>query len=77
MSVEVAGGGRLTAASNAVWQEDATTTVKRKENIARPKREKKPTVKLKTAVGTAKNKKRKKTWMMRLQHPGAHGLWRY
>ena len=74
VSVDVAGEARPTAASLAVWQQTVATIVKRKENIAKLKRVKRPTVKLKTAVDTAKIKKRKKTWMMRLQHPGVHGL---
>jgi hypothetical protein len=59
---------------NAATRQSLKTIVQHKENIARPKGAKKPTAKLKTAVGTAKIKKSLKTWMMRLQHPGSHGL---
>jgi len=59
---------------NAAARQGLTTIARRKENIARPKKAKKPTGRLKTAVGTAKLKINQKTWMMRLQHPGAHGL---
>jgi hypothetical protein len=59
---------------NAATRQSLKTIARRKENIARPKKAKKPTVRLKTAVGTAKLKINQKTWMMRLQHPGAHGL---
>ena len=58
----------------AAMRQNTNTIVQRKENTAKPKRAKKPTVKLKIAVDTAKIKKSLKTWMMRLQHPGSHGL---
>jgi hypothetical protein len=59
---------------NAATRQSLKTIARHKENIARPKGVKKPTAKLKTAVGTATLKINQKTWMMRLQHPGAHGL---
>jgi hypothetical protein len=59
---------------NAATRQSLKTIAKHKENIARPKGAKKPTAKLKTVVGTAKLKINQKTWMMRLQHHGAHGL---
>jgi hypothetical protein len=58
----------------AVVRESAKTNAKHKENIARPKRAKKTTVKLKTAAGTVIPKESQKTWMMQLPHPGAHGV---
>jgi hypothetical protein len=74
MSVGVAGEDRPIVAINAASQESAKIIVRPKENIVRPRRVKRPTVKLKTAAGTAITKKRKKTWMMQLPHPVAHGL---
>jgi hypothetical protein len=59
---------------NAVVRESAKTIAKRKENIAGPKRAKRPTVNLKTVADTAMLKENQKTWMMQLPHPGAHGL---
>jgi hypothetical protein len=59
---------------NAVVPESVKTIAKRKENIARPKRAKRTTVKLKTVADTAIRKENQKTWMMQLPHPGAHGL---
>jgi hypothetical protein len=59
---------------NAATRQSLKTIARHKENIARPKRAKKPTAKLKIAVGTATLKINQKTWMMRLQHPGSHGL---
>jgi len=72
--VGVAGEDRPTVAKNAESQGGAKIIVRPKENIARPKRAKKTTVKLKTAAGTGINQKKKKTWMMQLPHPVAHGL---
>jgi len=74
VSVGVAGEDRPTVAINAASQESAKIIVNPKENIVKPRRVKRPTVNLKTAVGTAIIKKRKKTWMMQLPHPVAHGL---
>ena len=59
---------------NAAVRQGLRTIARRKENIAGPKKAKKPTGRLKTVVGTAKLKINQKTWMMRLQHHGAHGL---
>ena len=59
---------------NAVVQESSKIIAKRKENIARPKRVKETTVKLKIVADTAIRKENQKTWMMQLQHPGIHGL---
>jgi hypothetical protein len=59
----------------AAWLQSSKTSARRKEDIARPKRAKRPTVKLKTAAGTVKIKINKKTWMMLLPQPGVHGLW--
>ncbi len=73
-SVGVAGEVRPTVAKNAVYQEGAKTIAKHKENIARPKRAKRPTGKPKTGAGTDTIKKSAKTWMMPLQHPGVHGI---
>ena len=72
--VGVAGEDRPIVAKNAESQGGAKIIVRPKENIARPKRAKKTTVKLKTAAGTAIIKKREKTWMMQLPHPVARGL---
>jgi hypothetical protein len=49
--VGVAGGDRPIVVMNAVSQENAKNTVKPKGNTARLPKEKKPTVKLKTAAG--------------------------
>ena len=59
---------------NAVARQSSKTIAKRKENIAKPKRAKETTVKLKIVAGTDKIKKNQKTWMMQLPHPGNHGL---
>jgi hypothetical protein len=72
--VGVAGEDRPIVAINAASQESAKIIVRPKESTARPRRVKRPTVNLKTAAGTAKIKERKKTWMMQLPHPVAHGL---
>jgi len=72
--VGVAFEDRPTVAINAASQESVKIIVRPKENIAKPRRVKRPTVKLKTAAGTAIIKKMKKTWMMQLPHPVAHGL---
>jgi len=45
-----------------------------KENIARPTKVKKTTVKLKIVVGTAWVNKIKKTWMIHLQQRCRHGV---
>jgi hypothetical protein len=74
VSAGVAGEDRPIVAINAASQESAKIIVRPKENIVRPRRVKRPTVKLKTAAGTAIIKKRKKTWMMQLPHPVIHGL---
>ena len=74
VSVGVAGEDRPIVAINAASQGGAKIIVKPKENIAGPRRVKRPTVDLKTAAGTAIIKKRQKTWMMQLPHPVAHGL---
>jgi hypothetical protein len=62
-------------AINAAGRKNAKTIARRKENIARPKRAKRPTVNLKTAAGTVKIKIDKKTWIILLPQPGVHGLW--
>jgi hypothetical protein len=59
---------------NAVVRESAKIIARPKENTARPKRAKRTTVNLKTVADTAIRKENQKTWMMQLQHPGAHGL---
>jgi len=59
---------------NAAVQQNSKTNARRKESIAKPKRVKKTTVKLKIAAGTVIIKENPKTWMMQLPHPGAHGL---
>ena len=65
---------RPIAVMNAVEKQNSKIIAKHKENIARPKRAKRTTVKLKTVAGTAIRKENQKTWMMQLPHPGAHGL---
>jgi len=60
--------------TNAVVRESAKTNAKHNENIARQKKAKRTTVKLKTVADTAIPKENQKTWMMQLPHPGAHGL---
>jgi hypothetical protein len=74
MSVGVVGEDRPIAAKDAGLLENVKIIVKPKENTAKPKRVKKPTVKLKTAAVTVSRKTNQKTWMMQLQHPGNHGL---
>jgi len=74
MSVGVVGEDRPTAVMNAGLRESEKNIVKPKENIARPKKVKRPIGKLKIAAVTATAKKDKKTWMMPLQHLGNHGL---
>jgi len=59
---------------NAVALQNSKNIAGRKENIARLKKAKRPIAKLKTAAGTAKTNTNKKTWMMRLQHLGTHGI---
>jgi hypothetical protein len=59
---------------NAGVRESAKIIARPKENTARPKRAKRTTVNLKTVADTAMLKENQKTWMMQLQHPGAHGL---
>ena len=74
MFAGAAGVGRLTAAMNAAWQPDGKCIVKHKDGIVGPKRAKKLTAKPKIVGGTGKIKIIEKTWMMPLQHPGAHGI---
>ncbi|MGD9365689.1 MAG: hypothetical protein PVH87_08350 [Desulfobacteraceae bacterium] len=74
---DFAGGGKHTVVINADTQQNLKTIVRRKENIARAKRAKRPIVKLKTAAGTEKIKTNQKTWMIPLQHPSVDGLWHY
>ncbi len=74
MPVGVVGEDRPTAAKNAGLLENVKIIARQKENIARPKRAKRPTGKPKTAAVTATVKKGKKTWMMQLPHLGSHGL---
>jgi hypothetical protein len=52
VSVGVAGEVRLTVATNAASQGGAKIIARPKENIVRPRRVKRPTVKLKTAADT-------------------------
>jgi hypothetical protein len=59
---------------NAVVRQSEKTIAKRKKSIARPKKVKETTVKLKIVADTAIRKENPKTWMMQLQHPGIHGL---
>jgi len=54
-------------------KENAKTTATHSKNIAKPKRVKKTIGKMKTAGGTGKINKNKKTWMMPLQHTDDHG----
>ncbi len=61
---------------NAVVRQSAKTIARHKEDIARPKKAKKTTVKLRTVADTAIRKENPKTWMMQLPHPGTHGLLR-
>ncbi|MEJ2659129.1 MAG: hypothetical protein P8Z73_00200, partial [Desulfobacteraceae bacterium] len=61
---------RLTVAKNAAYQAGAKATAKLKENIARPKKAKRPTGKPKFGAGTDTIKKSAKTWMMLLQPCG-------
>jgi len=56
-SAEAAGGDRHIVVMNAVARQNLKTTERHKENIARPKRVKRPIVKLKTAADRAKIKK--------------------
>jgi len=58
-------------------KENSKATAKRKENIARPKKAKRPIGKMKTAGGMDKINKNEKTWMMQLQHTDDHGLLRF
>jgi hypothetical protein len=74
VSAEAVLEDRPIVVTNAVVRESAKTIAKHKENIARPKRAKRTTVNLKTVADTAIRKENQKTWMMQLQHPGAHGL---
>jgi hypothetical protein len=62
-------------AINAAGRQNSKTIARRRENIARAKKAKKPTVKQKTAAGTVITKMNKKTWMMLLPQPSGHGLW--
>ncbi|BBO85013.1 hypothetical protein DSCO28_68430 [Desulfosarcina ovata subsp. sediminis] len=55
-------------------KENSKATAKRNENIARPKKAKRPIGKVKTGGGTDNINKNEKTWMMPLQHPDAPGL---
>ncbi|MGA6926706.1 MAG: hypothetical protein WBY88_13540 [Desulfosarcina sp.] len=59
---------------NAVEKQISKIIAEHKENIARPKRAKRITVKLKTVADTAILAESQKTWMMQLPHPGVHGL---
>lgn len=55
-------------------KENSETNAMHKENIAKPKKAKRLIGKMKTAGGTDKINKNKKTWMMQLQHIDDHGL---
>jgi hypothetical protein len=72
---DVAGRDRPIVVMSAVARQNLKTIARHKENIARAKRAKRPTVKLKTAADTEKIKINQKTWMMLLPQPGVHGLW--
>jgi hypothetical protein len=74
ISVGAAGGDMPIAAKNVGLPVNVKNTGKPNENTARPKRGKRGIGKLRTAAVTATVKKGKKTWMMRLQHPGDHWL---
>lgn len=71
---DTVGEGRHIAVMHVVGKENSKPTVKRKGNIARPKKAKRPIGKMKTAEGMDNINQNEKTWMMQLQHPGHHGL---
>lgn len=74
VSVGVAGEDSSTVATNAAWQPSEKNIAKLRENIARVRKAKRLTGKMKTAAGTVKIKISKKTWMMQLPHRRVHGL---
>lgn len=68
------GEGRHIVVMHVAVKENAKATATHNENIARPKKAKRPTGKVKTAGGTDNIDKNEKTWMMPLQHPDDPGL---
>ncbi|MFH1458468.1 MAG: hypothetical protein ABIG31_04800 [Candidatus Omnitrophota bacterium] len=71
MSVQVVGGGRLTAVINAVFAQDAVHTARLKGDTVRLIKENVPTVRPNEDL---ENDKRKKTWLMGVQHPYPPGV---
>ena len=68
------GEGRPIAVMPVAVKGNAKATAKHNENIARPKKAKRPIGKMKTAGGMDNINKNEKTWMMQLQHAADHGL---
>jgi hypothetical protein len=76
-SAEVAGKDKLTAVMDAGTRQELGTIERHNENIARPKKAKRPTAKPKTAAGSDGIKIVEKTWMIRLQHRIVQRLYIY
>ncbi|MEJ2661565.1 MAG: hypothetical protein P8Z73_12690 [Desulfobacteraceae bacterium] len=76
-SAEVAGKDKLTAVMDAGTRQELGTIERHNENIARPKKAKRPTAKPKTAADSAGIKIIEKTWMIRLQHRIVQRLYSY
>jgi hypothetical protein len=76
-SAEVAGKVKLTAVMDAGTRQELGTIERHNENIARPKKAKRPTAKPKTAAGTDRIQLIEKTWMIRLQHRIVQRLYSY
>jgi len=74
MSAVVVGGARGTAAKSAGVPDRWMPIGKRKEDIARRKRESKLIEMLKTAGGFDRAKKINRYWMMQLQNSGIAAL---
>jgi hypothetical protein len=71
---EAAGEARPIAVMPAAARQGSKDIARRNENIVKPKKGKRRIAKLKIAAGTVTIETNQKTWMMRLQHPGVHGL---
>ncbi len=76
-SADAVGEDRLTAAMDAGTRQELGTIERHNENIARPKKAKRPTAKPKTAVDSDRIQLIKKTWMIRLQHRIVQRLYSY
>jgi hypothetical protein len=74
VSAEAAGKDKLTAVMDAGTRQELGIIERHNENIAKPKKAKRPTEKPKTAADIAGIKKYGKTWMMPLQQCRIHGL---